>query len=142
MCLTDIVWDSTSLSGRLVLRTGHSNLRTFRNGFGLATASVGSSYQFGGIADLGILEPTAGREAITVEGLQLLQSMMVEIDRFASELLAEHDECDSSTSFMQWVSSNRRYDLCGRLRMTIHPGDRISLKEVAGSVTKQSYASL
>ena len=131
MCLTDIVWDFTSLSGRLVLRTGHSNLRTFRNGFGLATASVGSSYQFGGIADLGILEPTAGREAITVEGLQLLQSMMGEIDRFASEVLAEHDECDSSTSFMQWVSSNRRYDLCGRLRMTIHPGERISLQEVS-----------
>lgn len=131
MCLTEILWDSTPLAGKLVLRTGHSNLRTFRNGFGLATASVNSTYQFGGIADLGILEPTAGREAITVEGLQLLQSMMVEIDRFTSELLAQHDECDSSTSFMQWVSSNRRYDLCGRLRMTVHPGERISLQEVS-----------
>ena len=131
MNLTEILWDSTPLTGNLVLRTGHSNLRTFRNGFGLATASVGSSYQFGGIADLGILEPTAGREAITVEGLQLLQSMMVEIDRFTSELLAKHDECDSSTSFMQWVSSNGRYDLCGRLRMTVHPGERISLQEVS-----------
>ena len=131
MCLTEIVWDSTTLAGKLVLRTGHSNLRTFRNGFGLATASVGSSYQFGGIADLAILEPTAGREAITVEGLQLLQSMMVEIDRFISELLADHDECDSSTSFMQWVLSHRRYDLCGRLRMTVHPGERIALQEVA-----------
>lgn len=131
MCLTDILWDSIPLLGRLVLRTGHSNLRTFRNGFGLATASVSSSYQFGGIADLGILEPTAGREAITVEGLQLLQSMMVEIDRFTSEMLAEHDECDSSTSFMQWILSNGRYDLCRRLKMTIHPGERITLQEVS-----------
>ena len=131
ICLTEIMWDSTALAGKLVLRTGHSNLRTFRNGFGLATASVGSSYQFGGIADLAILEPTAGREAITVEGLQLLQLMMVEVDRFISELLANHDECDSSTSFMQWVLSHRRYDLCGRLRMTVHPGERIALQEVA-----------
>ena len=128
---TNIVWDSRVLPGRLVLRTGHSNLRTFRNGFGLATAAVNSSYQFGGIADLRVLEPTAGREAITVDGLQLLQSMMTDIDLFTSVLLAERDECDSSTPFMNWVARHGRYDLCGKLRMAISPGDRISLEEVA-----------
>ena len=127
---TNIVWDSKSFPGRLVLRTGHSNLRTFRNGFGLATASVNSSYQFGGIADLLVLEPTAGREAISVEGLQLLQSMMVDIDLFASEILAKHDECDSSTPFMNWIVGHDRYDLCGKLRMTINPGGQIMLEEV------------
>ena len=65
--LTNILWDSLPIDGKLVLRSGHSNLRTFRNGFGLATASVGSTYQFGGVADLNVLEPTAGREAITIE---------------------------------------------------------------------------
>ena len=128
--LSSIIWDSVALQGKLVLRTGHTNLRTFRNGFGLATASVASAYQFGGLADLRILEPTAGREAITVEGLQLLQSMMGEIDRFVSEMLAGLDECDSSTAFMNWIVSQGRYDLCGRLRMTIQPGERISLEEV------------
>ncbi len=128
---TNIVWDSISVSGRLVLRTGHSNLRTFRNGFGLATASVNSLYQFGGIADLVVLEPTAGREAITVDGLQLLQSMTADIDLFASELLALRDESDSSTPFMNWVVRHGRYDLCGKLRMRINPGDRIFLEEVA-----------
>ena len=127
----NIAWDSRALAGRLVLRTGRTNLRTFRNGFGLATASVNSAYQFGGIADMRVLEPTAGREAITVDGLQLLQSMMAEIDLFASELLAERDECDSSTSFMNWVARHGRYDLCGKLRMTINPGDRLPLEEVA-----------
>ena len=127
---TNIVWDSRAFPGRLVLRTGHSNLRTFRSGFGLATASVNSSYQFGGIADLLVLEPTAGREAITVAGLQLLQSMMVDIDRFASELLAGRDESDSSTPFMNWVVGHGRYDLCGKLRMMIKPGEKILLEEV------------
>ncbi len=136
--LSSIVWDSVTLQGQLVLRTGHPNLRTFRNGFGLATASVASSYQFGGLADLGILEPTAGREAITVDGLQLLQSMMGEIDRFASEMLSELDECDSSTAFMNWIVGHGRYDLCGRLRMTIQPGERISLKEVETRSKAQS----
>ena len=130
MHFTNIVWDSRSVPGRLVLRTGHSNLRTFRNGFGLATASVSSSYQFGGIADLLVLEPTAGREAITVDGLQFLQSMTADIDLFASELLAGRDESDSSTPFMNWVAGHGRYDLCGKLRMTVNPGDRILLEEV------------
>ena len=128
---TNIVWDSRPLQGRLVLRTGHSNLRTFRSGFGLATASVGSTYQFGGVADLGVLEPTAGREAITVDGLQLLQSMMGEIDHFTSETLAGRDECDFSTAFMHWIVGHGRYELCGKLRMTVQPGERISLENVA-----------
>ena len=128
---TNIFWDSRSIPGRLVLRSGHPNLRTFRSGFGLATASVNSSYQFGGIADLLVLEPTAGREAITVDGFQLLQSMMANIDQFASELLAERDESDSSTPFMNWVVGHGRYDLCGKLRMTINPGDGISLEDVS-----------
>ena len=128
--ITNIVWDSAPLPGKLVLRTGHSNLRTFRNGFGLATASVASSYHFGGLADLEILEPTAGREAITVDGLQLLQLMMKEIDQFASEMLAGIDECDSSTAFMHWIVNHSRYDLCGKLKMIIQPGERIRLEEV------------
>lgn len=131
LSFTNIIWDSRPMMGRLVLRNGHSNLRTFRSGFGLATASVNSSYQFGGIADLLALEPTAGREAITVDGLQLLQSMMADIDLFASELLAGRDESDASTPFMNWVVGHGRYDLCGKLRMTINPGERISLEEVA-----------
>ena len=137
MHFTNIFWDSKAFPGRLVLRNGRSNLRTFRSGFGLATASVNSSYQFGGIADLLVLEPTAGREAITVDGLQLLQSMMVDIDLFASELLAGRDESDYSTPFMNWVVGHGRYDLCGKLRITIKPGDKIVLEEVARrSLTK------
>lgn len=130
LAIKNIVWDSKSLPGRLVLRNGHSNLRTFRSGFGLATASVNSFYQFGGVADLLALEPTAGREAITVDGLQLLQSMMAEVDLFASELLSERDESDSSTPFMNWVVAHNRYEFCGKLRMTINPGERISLDDV------------
>ena len=139
MHLTNIHWDSKHIPGKLVLRTDHSILRTYRSGFGLATASVNSLYQFGGIADLLTLEPTAGREAISVDGLQFLQSMMSEIDSFVSQELAEHNECDSSTQFMNWVVKNGKYDLCGKLRMTINPGDRISLNDVASLSSKKPF---
>jgi molecular chaperone HtpG len=127
---TNLIWSQQALSGRILLRNSHPALRTFRSGFGLATASVTSAYQFGGIADLLVLEPTAGREAITVDGLQLLQSMMMEIDSYVSIALSNRDEADASTPFMQWVVSHGRYDLCGRLKIGLNPGDRISLAEV------------
>ena len=130
--LTNIVWAQKQIPGRIVLRTGQPTLRTFRSGFGLATASVNSTYQFGGLVDLLLLEPTAGREAITVDGMQFLQSMMTEIDAFASRLLSERDEADVSTPFMNWAVAHNRFDLCGRLRMTLAPGDRIELREVSG----------
>jgi molecular chaperone HtpG len=129
--LTNIVWAQKQIPGRIVLRTGQPTLRTFRSGFGLATASVNSTYQFGGLVDLLLLEPTAGREAITVDGMQFLQSMMTEIDAFASRLLSERDEADVSTPFMNWAVAHNRFDLCGRLRMTLAPGDRIELREVS-----------
>jgi len=130
MKLSNIVWAGRPVSGRILLRSGHPSLRTFRSGFGLATASVNSAYQFGGIADLLILEPTAGREAITVDGLQFLQSIMLEIDAFTSITLADRDECDVSTPFMNWVIAHNRYELCGRMKMGVSPGDRICLNEV------------
>jgi molecular chaperone HtpG len=129
--LSNLSWAGRSIQGRIVLRSGLSALRTFRSGFGLATASVSSAYQFGGVADLLSLEPTAGREAITVDGLQMLQSMMVEIDAYVSAVLAGRNECDLSTPFMNWIVSHNRYDLCGRLKMSIHPGERVLLSEVA-----------
>ncbi len=131
MKLTNLVWSGISISGSILLRSGQALLRAFRSGFGLATASVNSAYQFGGIADLLILEPTAGREAITVDGLQILQSMMVEIDAFTSMLLAGRDECDLSTPFMNWVIAHNRYELCGRMKINVQPGDRILLSEVS-----------
>ena len=127
----NIVWDSKPIPGRLVFRSGHSRIRAFHGGFGLAVASVHSAYQFGGIADLMVLEPTAGREAITAEGLQLLQSMMTEVDQFASELLTNREECNSSTAFMNWVAAHGRYELCQKLRMAISPGGQILLGDVA-----------
>jgi molecular chaperone HtpG len=130
MKLTNIVWSGQPVSGRILLRSGQSTLRTFRSGFGLAIASVSSAYQFGGIADLLILEPTAGREAITADGLQFLQSVMTELDAFTSTTLADRDECDVSTPFMNWVIAHNRYELCGRMKMSVVPGDRMSLNEV------------
>ena len=90
----------------------------------------GAPWQHDDYQNVEILEPTAGREALTTDSMQFLQSLVAEVDTFVSREIADRPECDSSTPFMSWVVSNGRYELCGRLRAVVRPGDRMKLKDV------------
>ncbi|MQB46501.1 ATP-binding protein [Rhizobium sp. ICMP 5592] len=128
LVLTDLVWNGQPLKGNLVLRSGDGAVHTARSGFGLAMAPISSIYTFGGVVDMQVLQPTAGREALTSDGVQLLQSMMTEIDNFASERLSATEQCNQSTPFMQWICSYGRYDLAGKLTIEVSGRDEISLE--------------
>jgi molecular chaperone HtpG len=128
--IRNLRWNGVALSGRLLLRNGVSTLRTFRSGFGLATVSVGSVYQFGGIADMQGFQPTAGREALTTDSMQLLQNVIADVDNYTSMVLSTRPESDSSTPFMQWICAHNRYELCGQLRISMQPGERTTLADV------------
>ncbi|MDP3608688.1 MAG: ATP-binding protein [Methylophilus sp.] len=130
LSIRNLRWNGVALEGRLLLRSGIATLRTFRSGFGLATVSVGSTYQFGGIADVQCFQPTAGREALTTDSMQLLQNVITDIDSFTSVMLSTHQEVDSSTPFMQWVCAHNRYELCGKLKISMQPGERTTLNEI------------
>ena len=129
LALQDITWAGRRLEGHVVIRSTNGALQTARSGFGLSIAPVNSIYAFGGVADLQVLEPTAGREALTSEGVQLLQAMMLEIDAFVSVRLSNFDTCNASTPFMQWVYSHGRYDLAGRLTIEVAGREETSLEK-------------
>ena len=130
IALRNIEVDSRRLAGRMVLRQGVGNLRTFRSGFGLATANVNSVYGFGGVADFLFLQPTAGREALTTDSMQILQRIASGVDEFVSLQLAERPESNASTPFVAWAAKRRRFDLCANLRVRMEPGDTVPLHEV------------
>jgi molecular chaperone HtpG len=130
MQLQNISWAGQPLIGKMVVRSGQSAFRTFRSGFGLAVASASSFFQFGGICDFRVFEPTAGREAITSEGVQLLQSIVHELDAFVSIAISVMPECDSSSHFMSWVAAHGRYELCDLLKINIAPGERTPLGDI------------
>lgn len=112
------------IEGTVLLRQGTHQVRAFRSRFALATAGLSSAYGFGGIADLRVLEPTAGREALTTDSLQTLQGIITECENYVSERLAQMPSSDSNTAFMQWVINNGRYDLCSNLKIRVEPGER------------------
>jgi molecular chaperone HtpG len=129
--LDDLQYLDQPTQGRIVIRQGQGALRTFRSGFGLAVTSAQSVYNFGGVADVAILEPTAGREALTTASVQLLQETFVAIDDAVSPTLAARAEANQSTALMQWIRSRGRYDLCGKLLIRAEPGGlQIALERI------------
>ncbi len=128
--LSNLSVAGSPLPGLLVLKQGMVSLRTFRSSFGLATTSVHSVYGLGGIADFLFLEPTAGREALSTQSMQLLQELVSSVDDLISLQLSTKPESDLSTAFMTWVTQKGRYDLCELLKIQCAPGSPITLNEV------------
>lgn len=129
--LSNIKLNGQTIAGQMVLRQGVNAIRTFRNRFGLATASISSAYQLGGVADFMILKPTAGREALTTDSLEFLSLFGQPLDALISEHLASRPEANNSQAFINWTASHKRWDLCGQLRARIEPGDSAILSELA-----------
>lgn len=127
--LRNIHYGQETLTGQMILQQSAGGLRTFRSGFGLATANVTSAYGFGGVADLLFLQPTAGREALTTDSLQLLQRLVARVDEFVSIHLAQRPESNANSDFVTWAAKKRRFDLCSYLRVRVEPGDSMTLRE-------------
>lgn len=126
--LRNIRYRDVPTRGSLILRQSGGAIRTFRSGFGLAAVGASSIYNLGGVADLDLLQPTAGREALTTESMQLLQSVVTALDETISLQLATRPEADSNTFLMEWIRRQGRYELCGNLLARVEPdSQRVSL---------------
>ena len=107
--------------GWIVLLQGRNAIRTLRSGFGLATVAVQSGYQWGGVVDLPVLKPTAGREALDASSNQLLQQVVSALDQLVSPIAAEHSESFRNDGFLRWIIATGQYELCGSLEVTPRP---------------------
>lgn len=129
--ITEVHDSGRVLDGRLVLSQGGQHLQTLRSGFGLATVGVASVYGFGGVVDLPMLQPTAGREALSDFSMQLLQGIVQSAESWISERFAHQPISNMNLQFMEWTRRNRRTDLCGQLQLTRAPNnEKLTLAEV------------
>ncbi|MDH5546199.1 MAG: ATP-binding protein [Gammaproteobacteria bacterium] len=134
--LTNVKYNSQALPGKMILRQGIGAVKTYRSGFSLAPTSLSSVYRLGGIADFLFLRPTAGREALETESLQILQNIFTDVESFVSHHLSKQPQADMSNAFMQWVVNHGKYDLCGKITIRNEPGSRnISLEEIRDSIS-------
>ena len=130
----------TGKTGSIVLIQGRGAIRTLRSGFGLATVAMGSIYNWGGVVDLPFLSPTAGREALDAPSNQLLQQIISALDNLVSPVAAEHAVSFTNDSFLRWIGGTKKFDLCGRLEVTLRPvGEPVTLSSVVDRGGIQYY---
>ncbi len=128
--VTKLEYRGIALQGECLFRQGASSIRTFRSGFGLATLAASSYYQLGGIANLDLFQPTAGREALTTESIQALQSLVSALDQVLSLFIAPRPEADSNSYFIEWARVHGRFDLCGQLCARVQPNEQRVMLDV------------
>lgn len=111
------------VKGNLWLSSEESSLFGFRNSFGLAPVPVSSAFNFGGVANLSKLAPTAGRDALSRESVLFVSRLTEIASAIVAETLATSELADASREFLSYVRNNRRYDLAGKVTISLCNSD-------------------
>lgn len=139
LALSNIEYNGIAVKGEIVLRQNKRQILTFRSRFALAPVSISSLFGFGGIANLSILEPTAGREALTTNSIQIIQSLVTELENYICQVISESEYSILNTAYLNWILRTKRYDLAGKLKLNTKPKTDISLEAIKGGGQAQPY---
>ncbi|HLE74840.1 MAG TPA: ATP-binding protein [Candidatus Bathyarchaeia archaeon] len=130
--MENIKLSGNPIDGRILFKQGIGQIMAFRSGFGLSRTGVYSIYSFGGVADLKVLQPTAGRDALTNASVQVLQTITSSAEQMIAPIVADSPYTDMNTYFMSWAAQRKRFDLLGNLKVALLPtGKRMSLRDVS-----------
>jgi molecular chaperone HtpG len=118
---TNIKMDNTAIVGELFLIQNRAQIMGLRNFFGLAPVPISGHYQFGGFANLSILNPTAGREALSRESIQHVNNLIVMIEAEVSKNIAESSAADKNLAFMNYILANNQISLAKKVMIEVLP---------------------
>ncbi|MDR0604101.1 MAG: ATP-binding protein [Bacteroidales bacterium] len=112
---------TNSIKGNIYLEQGKNLIYGLRNNFGLAAIPVNSIFNFGGIINLSVLQPTAGREALSRESISFISNIINIVEKNAAEELAKHEIADSNRFFLSYIYNKGRYDLARKIKIQLRP---------------------
>lgn len=104
--VTNIRISSNLYEGNILWDTKNGSLFGLRNGFGLSTIPLSTDYGFGGLVNMLMLKPTAGREAINTSCIDILQKLMHIWELHYTYLISELDVADSYRPFLQYIENH------------------------------------
>ena len=137
----NIFISNEAIKATVCLRQDSGHLWGLRSSFGLAPVPFRSFYSFGGIVDLSILSPTAGRDALNRESIEIIKKIISLVDTCATNTLAESELCNKSTAFISSILSIGKIELGKNLKIKIAPDEEITLGELkkVSKIRKYSY---
>jgi molecular chaperone HtpG len=122
--VTDISLGGNPIEGSMVLLQNGGQLMGLRSNFGLAPIPAIGAYQLGGIANLSFLQPTAGREALSRESIDLVTRLVGVVEWAASTYLAKSPLADNNTAFLQWILFRQQFTLAKNVCIRVLPEDK------------------
>lgn len=117
----NIVYGGSELTGDIVLAQGEGSIYGLRNYFGLAPLPVPNNFNFGGIVNLSNLHPTAGREALSRESIDLVAHLLNVIEDHISNEIYKFDSVDNNNYFLNYIVAKSKYDLAEKVKIEIKP---------------------
>ena len=109
--INDIKYNGVTWHGDILLDSQVSNVFGLRNGFGLANIPLSSSFQLGGLVNLDMLIPTAGREAINRICVDQLQHVITKAESMFAKNISKNPIVDDYTLYLNYVNAHFSLDL-------------------------------
>ncbi|ODS31955.1 MAG: chaperone Hsp90 heat shock protein C [Candidatus Scalindua rubra] len=129
---SDISKGEELIKGEIVLIQGNGSIYGLRNFFGLAPIPVPSIFNLEGISNLSILHPTAGREALSRDSIEIVTQIVNIIEQNVAEKLSKTDMADINVAFHNYIVSRNRYDLTENIKIEVKPDNKtMPLNDVA-----------
>lgn len=122
--VTGVKLQGVEVTGDMLLVQAGGQLLGLRNSFGLAPVPVSGHYQLGGFANLSVLQPTAGREALSRESIAHVNGLVAVSEQAITEVIASTDAADRNGSFQQYLVAHNRMELAGRVTITALPEEK------------------
>lgn len=119
--ILDIIYNQSKLVGDIVLIQGAGSIYGLRNFFGLAPLPAPNNYNFGGVVNLNNLHPTAGREALSRESINVVAHIFNVIEEHISAEICKFDVVDNNRLFLNYIVTHSKYMLAGKVKIDIKP---------------------
>lgn len=128
---TDIIKESVPLIGDIALSQGVGNVTGLRNYFGLAPIPVSGFFNLGGVVNLSALHPTAGREALSRESVELVAQIVNVVESKIAESISKLEIAELNTGFHNYVSQTQKFALAERMQIEVRPdNNRLELRKI------------
>lgn len=130
--LTNVLLNGSPIGGEVFLMQQDAPTHGFRNLFGLSPIPVPGNYGLSGFVNLDILQPTAGREALSRESIQQVAALVEMIEAEASADIAKTDAADGNQQFQSYILTHGLTALAEKVKIVVYPAEEsIPLGDVA-----------
>lgn len=131
--IKEIKYGEGNWQGDVLLDTTKSGLFALRSGFGLSAMPISTIFKLGGLVNLSMLVPTAGREAINQDCINKVQRLISDIERIIASEIALQDICDVYPNYMSYVNAHYTHQLARNITIQLYGenhNERIKLGKV------------